>query len=404
MWCYLVFVALFRTAFAFGSIPSTIDDMDSNFQDQSVQMEETGLDHCRTDAYSDGFHHDAGVNKGSASMEFRFDVEESGCYSFEEYHPGSTGNSDCSNLLTTNAQLEIDWCVGQSSTIIIDQSTKGGLWNFVGIFPFFVGHQGAIRMSNPGGAAGRHLTVDAFRITRVADTCTAALQQQLFAEWQQANAVATASVAEAPNAVATASVAEALAGHDSLAMTGSLQLSVRSNPGAGEIDLLAGLKAEAATLATTLKNYLRAGQVVVKSILPVDARRLGGCRRLESATNTFDFEVVFMTDIAAVVAMVEAGFVAELNRDLSVAGAKFQVESAELRWQAVDATAHDDPDETASDLPLLLISVGVTFVFTVAVAAMLIAMKRRKPSPDTVNMPQKELEEGENHDPSICEA
>merc|ERR1712178_428314 len=57
------------------------------------------------------------------------------------------------------------------------------MWNFVGIFPYFVGHPGSLKMSNPEGSVGQHLVVDAFRITRVGDKCTGELQHKLWREY-----------------------------------------------------------------------------------------------------------------------------------------------------------------------------------------------------------------------------
>merc|ERR1719487_2762779 len=214
-------------------------------------MQEAGLEDCRAEAHGGSFHHDGATHKGEASFMFRFDVSQDGCYSLEEYHPGS--DPKCSQLLTTNAQLEIDWCVRKKSILTFDQTKRGGTWNFLGIFPYFVGHSGVLKVSNPAGLEGRHLIVDAFRISRVADECTADIQQQLWRESQ-------ARKPQTSEAAGTAANKESIAASSLISkfswQEGSMQLTLRAESASGQDDLLASISSQTATLEATLKDHL----------------------------------------------------------------------------------------------------------------------------------------------------
>merc|ERR1711865_3406 len=111
-----------------------------------------------------------------------------------------------------------------------------------------MGHPGALKMSKPTG--GKHLIVDAFRITRVANKGTAAIQRQLWRESEARKQVArTAAKATLGAPKATSAVDLALRWQE-----GSLQLSI---VGSGDVDLLASLKAQTSILAYTLQSPLQ---------------------------------------------------------------------------------------------------------------------------------------------------
>jgi hypothetical protein len=380
-------------AFAFLRVAlstTTFDDMDKSFTVYSSHMQETGLEHCQAEAHAGNFHHDGGTNKGKASFTFKFDVSQDGCYSLEEYHPGS--DPKCSQLLASNAQLDIDWCVGKKSTLTFDQTTNGGAWNFLAIFPYFVGHPGLIKVSNPAGLEGQHLIVDAFRITRVADKCTADLQHQLWRESQKRK----------PQTLPKTSNAASVLVSKFSWQEGSLQLSLQANDANDKNDLLASLNSQTATLEATLTAHLQARSVLVTAILPMDARRLAGCRRLQALGESFTFDIRFKAEVPTAVSVTEPALSSALATALAGVGAKFQVESVEFHWQSSDAD-----EKTTSDTGLLsvhmilavvLLAVVLLVVFWLAAPGAWRACRSKKrvaanavASKET----QKKLEEGQ---------
>jgi len=131
---------------------------------------------CLEDAYEGQFHHDWGKNKGNAHFAIKFDPPESGCYQIEEYHPG--GNALCSPYMVQNARLDVDYCNGLSKTFTINQAEKPAEWNKVGELMFYEGNVGRLIMSNSVneqcGVAECFMVADAFRLTKVADSCSRA--------------------------------------------------------------------------------------------------------------------------------------------------------------------------------------------------------------------------------------
>lgn len=377
----------------------TLDDMNKESVAESVEMAKDGLEHCQTDAHGGSFHHDRATNKGSASFTFKFDVSQDGCYSLEEYHPGN--DIKCSQLLTTNAQLDIDWCIGKKSTLVFDQSKNGGMWNFVGIFPYFVGHPGSLKMSNPEGSVGQHLAVDAFRITRVGDKCTGELQHKLWREYLVKKSAVQGQDKETKKEGST------LAPTTAIAMKygwkeGSLQLSLQ---GQVNEDLLANLKAQAATLETALKSHLNARSVAVQDIVPVDARRLSGCRRLQALGDSLHFNVHFKAEVPSSANVMEAAFSSELATAFAGAGAKFQLESVEFQWWPTKVPSGEPTDGEnnagMSPLPFVLAGIAALAMLAVSVTIAVLKCQNKQAAPANVQSDNaqdavKELENGQN--------
>jgi hypothetical protein len=121
------------------------------------------------------FHHDWAENKGSASYTFEVDVPVSGCYSLEEYHPGS--DYTCSRYLPRNAKLDISSGKLQKWTTI-NQAVNGAQWNNCNC-DFYIeqGVTAELTMKNHPGeqcdTGNCFWVVDAFRLTWIGETCNA---------------------------------------------------------------------------------------------------------------------------------------------------------------------------------------------------------------------------------------
>jgi hypothetical protein len=128
---------------------------------------------CMKDSYKQQFHHDWARNKGSAHLTFKFMPPSSGCYTIEEYHPGST--YACSRYLPSNAFLEIEYQGGRKP-LFINQAVNGAQWNEIGSFMFSEGKEGRLTMrSSPEEKCADNCfwVADAFRLTWKGHQCTA---------------------------------------------------------------------------------------------------------------------------------------------------------------------------------------------------------------------------------------
>jgi len=105
-------------------------------------------------------------------LKFVFKPPRDGCYLVEEFHPASM----CSQELTSSAQLSITYCRNRTARVAIDQTRGANRWNAVALLPFNVGFEGSIAVRHPQVGTGLAVA-DAFRFTRVADTCPDARPQ-----------------------------------------------------------------------------------------------------------------------------------------------------------------------------------------------------------------------------------
>jgi len=105
-------------------------------------------------------------------LKFVFKPPRDGCYLVEEFHPASM----CSHELTSSAQLSINYCRNRTMRVAIDQSRAANRWNAVAFLPFNVGFEGSITIRHPQVGTGVAVA-DAFRFTRLNDTCPEARPQ-----------------------------------------------------------------------------------------------------------------------------------------------------------------------------------------------------------------------------------
>lgn len=335
-------VIAFAAALASGNPQILLDDMDASLNRNTAMMSQST---CSADAYKGQFHIEDSNQGEGAYFEFKFDVTQHGCYSLEEFHPSI--NTTCSDRLASSAHLHVDWCKGQQSTLAIDQSRHGGRWNFLGIFPFYIGWEGALRLSSPKGATGL-LAVDAFRLTWIGDRCTQGMETQLWREDQ-----ARKGGSQAQEDVDRTQW-----------QAGSLRLSVQSDSSVGAAEQLSSLRSMKLVIEGSLKTHFGALAVKVVDIQTLDGRRLAGCRRLQT-TGTF-FEVSFRALVSSAKA-VSPDLVSELSDALAGAGAKIRVESAEVSWlQPENSTPKNDdvllPITIVVAVVLLVVGAGAVFL------------------------------------------
>jgi len=157
-----------------------LDDVDATYDPNLVE-------HCSVGSGSigNGFIHDAGRMSDSTDndvfVSYEINVEESGCYAVEEYHPVVNNlSAACGSFSATTVPVQINYCKGQVAWKSVDQAVNGGQWNQIARVPFYSGHVGSIKLTRgddsaiethtcPGGSC--FWMADAFRVRRLAETC-----------------------------------------------------------------------------------------------------------------------------------------------------------------------------------------------------------------------------------------
>eukprot|EP00747_Dinoflagellata_sp_TGD_P128121 gnl/TRDRNA2_/TRDRNA2_174485_c1_seq1.p1 gnl/TRDRNA2_/TRDRNA2_174485_c1~~gnl/TRDRNA2_/TRDRNA2_174485_c1_seq1.p1 ORF type:complete len:790 (+),score=171.60 gnl/TRDRNA2_/TRDRNA2_174485_c1_seq1:95-2464(+) len=108
------------------------------------------------------------VAEGQAAAEFAFEPPSTGCYRVDEYHPKAT---ESCNLAHTG-DVRVDYCYGKNWEGKVALAQRGAQWNTLGHFPFFAGVPGKVTSRRLAETpAGRHWAADAFRLTKVSDSC-----------------------------------------------------------------------------------------------------------------------------------------------------------------------------------------------------------------------------------------
>jgi len=158
--------------------PVVLDDMDDSGTTKPTNAFPGSYAPCMKDAYNGQFHHDWSKNKGQANVSFVFDPPSDGCWKIEEYHPGA--DPMCRQYMPRNALLNVGFCKGLSQQFVLDQTQSPGQWNEVTRLPFYKGWKGKITVKNHKSeecdAAGHcFMMADAFRMTRVGDSCSVAV-------------------------------------------------------------------------------------------------------------------------------------------------------------------------------------------------------------------------------------
>lgn len=156
--------------------PIVLDDMTAKPNNAVLENAHEGsYQPCMADAYNGQFHHDWAQKSTSSSFAFKFMPPASGCYSLEEYHPGS--QQACARYMPSNSHLDVDHHGGMS-TLYINQAQNPAKWNEIGMFMFSKGDEGRLIMKNSaqekcgmGSGGDCFWVVDAFRLTWKAHQC-----------------------------------------------------------------------------------------------------------------------------------------------------------------------------------------------------------------------------------------
>jgi len=105
-------------------------------------------------------------NKATSAV-FSFMPPSTGCYRIDEFHPES--HRYC---FLGDADLTVEYCLGKSWRGNISLGKDGARWNTVGHFPFYAGIPGKVTSQAKVGNNPAQWVADAFRFTRVSDTCS----------------------------------------------------------------------------------------------------------------------------------------------------------------------------------------------------------------------------------------
>lgn len=130
---------------------------------------------CAQAGYGGGFHHNNGtVDRNKHFADWNFRVEKDGCYWVEAYHPAAT---ECDFRLHNHVPVTINFCLGLSTSGLVDQSVRGGQWNKLIRLPFYKNHSASIIISSENlcdrlqRMAHGVWAADAFRLTWSAEDC-----------------------------------------------------------------------------------------------------------------------------------------------------------------------------------------------------------------------------------------
>jgi len=123
---------------------------------------------CSVKALGGSLH---AASDGTAEAKFDFTPTSTGCYRIDSFHPEHEGEG-CP--LADSAALEVNWCLGRRTHVVTPLKGQGNQWNMVGHFKFYAGNMGNVisrRMTQT--SKGKFWVADAFRFTKVSDTCDA---------------------------------------------------------------------------------------------------------------------------------------------------------------------------------------------------------------------------------------
>merc|ERR1719471_1732116 len=74
-------------------------------------------------------------------------------------------------MLADNAALEVNWCLGKQTKMLSQLKGKGNRWNTLGHFKYYAGVKGSAISRPAGELRGKHWVSDAFRFTKVSESC-----------------------------------------------------------------------------------------------------------------------------------------------------------------------------------------------------------------------------------------
>merc|ERR1719145_447323 len=112
------------------------------------------------------------MNKGLVEASYKAELPRPGCYLVEEWHMG--GNHFCTNYMPRRVPFQVHHARG-TTTVQVDQSTRGGQWNGVGVF-HFDGLEAKIVLSNKDTdnceyQGHCYMVFDALRLVWADDEC-----------------------------------------------------------------------------------------------------------------------------------------------------------------------------------------------------------------------------------------
>lgn len=110
----------------------------------------------QTDRYGVNYLHDDNSGKGSKSVTFTPDLPVTATYSVYMMWPQHINRS-------TAIPLDIVHSAGMA-THSIDQTSNGGVWNFIGTYPFTAGSLGSATIRNNGTSG--YVAADAVKFVR----------------------------------------------------------------------------------------------------------------------------------------------------------------------------------------------------------------------------------------------
>jgi hypothetical protein len=322
-----------------------LDDMDSTGILESSNSYEGSYQPCMKDAYNGQFHHDWGRNKGTASFSFTFEAPKSGCYSIEEYHPGSDWS--CSRYLPTNAALEVQHSQGQNQNYFVNQARNAAQWNEIGSHIFLSGTPGKLTMrsSSAEQCEDSHCfwVVDAFRLTWKGEECIAATQET--------------------SEVATGSTAAGMTPDISSTLVDTLDNLVRHE---GVLKLRVHLPHTwTANVNTEITATLEKHQGIIESTLAAhfglqSAKVVGVIMAGRRLAETKTVNIHFVGHSATYGMTADAGLAAALQNSLNAVITDFTIEGASVDWAAKATAPDNNEDSPISDILLVVsISMGI---------------------------------------------
>jgi len=110
-------------------------------------------------------------SSGLPEARFRFTPSSTGCYRVDSYHPENSAGEGCA--LADCAALEVNWCLGKQASLTTPLKGNGNQWKTIGHFKYYAGVEGSIVSRPTGSLNGKYWVADAFRFTKVSESCDA---------------------------------------------------------------------------------------------------------------------------------------------------------------------------------------------------------------------------------------
>jgi hypothetical protein len=156
-------------------------------EDYEVIIDNSDTDYCTIEGtwvttsltsgyYGDSYIHDNSSNKGSQSVTYTPDLEETGMYDvYMRWTSGTNRSSEVPvNVISSN----------DASAIYVDQQVDGGVWNYIGTYSFVAGTSGYVEITTED-TDGTYVIADAVKFVRSAAEWTPdSLGDRLWLDWR----------------------------------------------------------------------------------------------------------------------------------------------------------------------------------------------------------------------------